>query len=254
LIEQRKTSLSEEPITFFDTRNVSDSELMGQRIRFRGELDFNHEMLVGYRAPPQGVVSRHAKGLSQNPQGFYVLTPVLDQDGKLIAVFNRGWVPKQAAYDDVDEKKRLKGEKVQDIIGVVSERESGSIFSPNHPRASDNNPILTEAEDRVVYYLWSDRKAMLRELRRFLPESAFPDREESILFVDKIVEDDEPKEHFPVAKRKNHFLEFYVDPVTHLSYALTWFSLAIAGAVISYHLLKRGRRLEMIKMRQMKKD
>ena len=68
------------------------------------------------------------------------------------------------------------------------------------------------------------------------------------------MEDDEPKEHFPVAKRKNHFLEFYVDPVTHLSYALTWFSLAIAGAVISYHLLKRGRRLEMIKMRQMKKD
>lgn len=42
------------------------------------------------------------------------------------------------------------------------------------------------------------------------------------------------------------YAQFYVDPATHVAYATTWFSLTIAGTIMTSrlfrHVLRRGRR------------
>lgn len=50
-----------------------------------------------------------------------------------------------------------------------------------------------------------------------------------------------PSPEWPVAKSVSDVGDFYVTPATHLVYALTWFSLAGAGAVMTKRILRPPR-------------
>jgi len=66
-------------------------------------------------------------------------------------------------------------------------------------------------------------------------------------------EESTPSNQYPVSKRPKHFSEFFVDPITHLSYAFTWFSLAIVGLVVMFHLSKRNKKILSMMARRRKK-
>jgi cytochrome oxidase assembly protein ShyY1 len=42
-------------------------------------------------------------------------------------------------------------------------------------------------------------------------------------------------------KSLNEYAKFYVEPATHVSYAVTWFSLSALGVVMTRKLLTKGR-------------
>jgi hypothetical protein len=51
---------------------------------------------------------------------------------------------------------------------------------------------------------------------------------------------------YPAARKIDFIDSHYVTPATHFVYAITWFSLAIAGLGMTYYTLKRPTRLKKI--------
>ena len=61
------------------------------------------------------------------------------------------------------------------------------------------------------------------------------------IMVEKIVGDDEKMEFYPAPRRMKDIEEHHVTPFTHIVYAVTWFSLAFAGTLMTYSMFKRKR-------------
>jgi len=58
------------------------------------------------------------------------------------------------------------------------------------------------------------------------------------VIVEVIDADDAIVDSYPVARRYKQLTEFSVAPVTHLTYAVTWFSLSAAGIFMTHRLFK----------------
>jgi cytochrome oxidase assembly protein ShyY1 len=73
---------------------------------FYGHYLHDHEVLLGPRSAPPGLVTTAAQGMATNPQGYYIITPFVLQPNKHIIFVNRGWVPRSFIENDKKEKKR----------------------------------------------------------------------------------------------------------------------------------------------------
>jgi surfeit locus 1 family protein len=148
--------------------------------------------------------------LSDGTAGWHVITPLQTADGDIVLV-DRGFVPNELK----DPSSRVLGqlENVVTLTGIARSPETQGIFTP------DNEPESNR-------WFWRDLGGMAR--------SMFPDgTTEAAPFLLEAEASDVPG-GWPQGGQTRLDL-----PNNHLQYALTWFALAVALAVI-YALYVRG--------------
>ena len=206
LIEDRKAALEGEPqalralIPELAVGTAEDLEY--RRVVVEGTFDHSQQSLVGPRSAPPSP-HKGAPG-APNASGWDVLTPFVCADGSRVLV-NRGWVPHEA----VDALEQPSGH--QRIDGVLKRGERENKYAVNTPAAGR--------------YVWLD-----------LPTLADITDSAPVLIVasdSTAGGGGRPPAQWPRARPRSSFLEFYVEPNTHLVYAATWASLTAAGALIT---------------------
>mmetsp|Transcript_29482 Transcript_29482/g.33880 ORF Transcript_29482/g.33880 Transcript_29482/m.33880 type:complete len:279 (+) Transcript_29482:68-904(+) len=195
----------------------------------QGKYMHEHEILIGPRGPPPGVLSssgpnsgRSSGGMSSSPQGFYVLTPLVRHNKMGTVLVNRGWVPMQYVQQNAHWDKPTG--KV-DVIGVESKTEQPTFLSPQHSMKEPKK------------LLWIDRasievKTNTKGMSPLLLTETTP--------MNSIRNDNVPIT-FPVKPSIETVGEFKVLPLTHAGYAVTWFGLSGAGIFMTRKLITRGR-------------
>jgi cytochrome oxidase assembly protein ShyY1 len=78
----------------------------------------------------------------------------------------------------------------------------------------------------------------LQQLQAMLAEEEEKKAPVEAIIVEVIATDDAIVDSYPVARRYKQLTEFAVAPVTHLTYAATWFSLSAAGFFMTHRLFK----------------
>lgn len=133
LVAKREEDLALEPQSLDEADNAG----MGRKV-VDGTYLHDKEVLVGLRGPPAGAMAssgpgsgRSQGGMSSNPQGYLVITPLLRPNGSTVLI-NRGWIPRQFAPSSAQAAKNWEhpvGE-VQ-VVGVPCryEREYCSLVS-----------------------------------------------------------------------------------------------------------------------------
>mmetsp|Transcript_6000 Transcript_6000/g.6196 ORF Transcript_6000/g.6196 Transcript_6000/m.6196 type:complete len:290 (+) Transcript_6000:68-937(+) len=192
----------------------------GENYVLRGRFIHSKELTLGLRTAPAGLLGPQAQGLASNPQGYYIITPMLLQDGNIVYV-NRGWTPRSAASNTW-----TRPEGQVEVVVVATGSEKGSVFSPENPDTLTSKMIL-----------WMDVNTLsnhIKSVKNIPPED---------VIVTELLDDDSvPLTIFPVARRSHHFQEYYVGPEMHMAYAVTWYSLAFFGSIMTYRMFK-GRRM-----------
>ena len=201
----------------------SASQLEGCRVSTTGVFAHELEVLLGPRSAPAGLFGEAAQGLATNPQGYFIITPLKRSDGTVVFV-NRGWVDlKRGSWE------RPAGQVT--VQGILSQGEKQGSFSP-----------VNNVESRKL--LWLEPAALRRACGSILEAGAGAGGAEALtapLVLLEVVEpDDQPVTSFPVARRMKHLGEAYITPMTHLVYAVTWFSLCAAGTAMTYYKFRRS--------------
>lgn len=207
LIEQVKQGLHKEPVPLplnADAAKLQAVDQPGQRVSVRGTYDFSKEILLGPRRPPSNLMGPEAQGMATSPQGFFVLTPLKREDGSIVIV-NRGWVPRGAESWN-------RPEGVVEVAAVLMPPEEKKQFSPEN-----------DVESMKLF--WLEEKVVARHVTG--------NEETPLLFAEKIDPDGTPVTSFPVSKRYEHFVGFHVMPITHATYATTWFVLSAFGLLMT---------------------
>lgn len=196
----------------------------GQRIQLKGKYLHDKEILLGPRSAPAGLFGAGAQGLASNPQGYYIITPLKRSDGTILFI-NRGWIP-------INMKEWNKPSKEIEIVAIISETEKKAAFTPENSTTSNK-------------LLWLEASTLLEITK--LKGIAEP-----ILIFEEIntnnsvdINNNNTIE-YPAARKIDFIDSHYVTPATHFVYAITWFSLAIAGLGMTYYTLKRPTRLKKI--------
>jgi len=273
LIETIKNSAADPP-ALLPISNSQDElrdrfrEMKGQRVLLSGKFDHSKEIFLGLRSAPPGFTGGPAQGMASNPQGYYVITPMILQDGTVVHV-NRGWIPRQLYpfsqttsissatmnNNNNDNKNDIdngsgggsvgwsRPEGVVSVEAVVSEGEKAGTFSPVvHPG--------------LHTLLWLDSTAL--QQRTGMKGTGQDSAHGSAIIAEAIEhttdtnksnnsgntsgskEEEKEKVVLPYAKNVSQLQEQTVPPATHFVYALTWFSLATAGFFMTYLKFRRG--------------
>lgn len=128
---------------------------------------------------------------------------------------NRGWVPRTAK-----EWNRPKGEIMLTIL--LAKPEEKATFTPPNNISSK---IL----------LWLDVPALLMAAGYSL------DAQSQFVLADHVVTPNERTQETPFPKDISIAHEQHVMPITHLTYAVTWYSLCLAGIYMTYLKFKPSR-------------
>lgn len=155
-----------------------------------------------------------------------MITPFVRKEDGLVVFVKRGWVPqKNSSWS--------RSQGVVPLVGVASSCERRARFSPNNDVASK---IL----------IWLEARALLEatdSVSSDIPKEGDLDHMVPVL---ELIEDDKPNPHsskvtLPVCRELAEFHEESVTPLTHLTYSLTWFLLAAAGAVMTFYKFRKPR-------------
>jgi len=209
LIERRTAVLSSPPqplrsVLAADAGTVPP-ELEYRRVHCSGTFDHSKQVLLGPRSAPAGMESAgggRAPPGAPTASGWDVVTPLCCEDGSVLLV-NRGWVPR----DQVQAISKPMGS--QRVEGILRCGEAGNRFAQNDPQ-----------HRRFVFL---DVQA-LAELNGSSQVLIYQTRETG----------DATDSQWPVLRPTTSFLNFYVQPSTHLVYAATWSSLCALGGVLTY--------------------
>ena len=202
------------------------AQLQGCRVSTTGVFAHDREVLLGPRSAPAGLFGEAAQGLATNPQGYYIITPLKRADGTVVYV-NRGWVDlKRASWE------RPQGQV--SLSGVVCQGVKHGSFSP-----------VNDPKTRKL--LWLEPAALLQAASEASAASA-PDGQASMVIMEIVAPDDEPVASFPAARRMKHLGQSYITPMTHLVYAITWFSLCAAGTAMTWIKFRGGGRSRAIRV------
>jgi surfeit locus 1 family protein len=207
----------------FSQSEMYDSlqDISGQRLALKGTFDHDNEVRIGPRAAPPGLVTDAAQGMATNPQGFFVITPFRTSQGAVVFV-NRGWVKR-----GVTDINRPHGVVTLDNL-IVSAPEKANRF----------NPAIDKKAIKEKQLIWVEADALVEAggLAGVILEG------DGVPVVEVVEVDGTPlAASYPVARRFAHVSEPTVTPLTHLTYAFTWFSLAAAGTAMTYYQFRRGR-------------
>ncbi|CAM9292119.1 unnamed protein product [Ectocarpus sp. 12 AP-2014] len=193
--------------------------LEGRRLRVTGVFDHGKEVLVGPRGAPPGMKATSGpSSMAPSPMGDFVHTPLKRGDGSVVLV-NRGWVPRSKGL----QWSRPEGEVT--MVGVLKAAEKRSTFSP------DNKP-------ETRHLLWAEKAALLQAAG--LGQHGAEEGVQSMpILMEAVGEEDGDKRTMPMAKKPQHFGDFYVTPQTHLMYSATWYALAAAGCALTWARFRR---------------
>jgi surfeit locus 1 family protein len=187
LINERTERTTADPIALPSAG--SDIETVDfHRVRLQGQFDNDHEFYMPARSQNGNV-------------GYWIITPLIVDDGKSVVLINRGWVPD----DRKDPGRRAEGqlEGMVTVDGIIRQPQKQAWFQP------PNEPLKNR-----WFYLSPAEMALA---------SGLPLRAD--LYLDA-VKSDVPG-GFPIGGQTRINL-----PNDHLSYALTWGALAVALIVI----------------------
>ena len=197
-------------------------DISGQRLALTGSFDHSNEVRIGPRAAPPGLVTDAAQGMATNPQGYFIITPFVTKDGAVLFV-NRGWVKRGVANID-----RPVGEVTLSNL-VVSQTEMPNRF----------NPAIDQKAIDEKNLIWMEANALVEAGGAGKSIKAG----DGVPIVEVVEADGTPlKALYPVARRFQQVSEPSVTPLTHMTYAFTWFSLAAAGTAMTYYQFRRGGR------------
>ena len=221
LIESSKNKLSDKPENI--PKNLTNNDLIlflkdkkGKIVEIEGKFDHSRELFLGPRTAPLSSTGQ-AQGMSSNPQGYYLITPLIRAD-KSVVFINRGWIPKTTNNWD-------RPAKDVSIICVVSETEKKTYFAPV------NNDIA----DKKL--LWLEKEALVKATQYEIGDS-----DDLVIFDEiSVINTSSEVKSYPIRKKVKDFSEYSVAPVTHLVYSVTWFSLCIAGSIMSYYKFRNKR-------------
>mmetsp|Transcript_20144 Transcript_20144/g.28873 ORF Transcript_20144/g.28873 Transcript_20144/m.28873 type:complete len:278 (+) Transcript_20144:76-909(+) len=218
-IDSMKDSLSCEPVDAL-TLNNDFSKLNGRRIKIKGYFDHSKELKLGLRSAPVSLAGS-AQGLAMNAQGYYIITPFIREDGTKVFV-NRGWVPKRV---DTDNSFVYRPTQIMSIVCTVSNEEKSGSFAPvNDPKTG--NLYWLEGKALQQHIGEGDDKPQV--ILEATADSSLTDRANSPVV-------------FPFARDVSEMGEHHIAPITHLVYAVTWFSLSAAGFFMTYLKFRKGR-------------
>ena len=196
-------------------------DISGQRLALTGSFDHSNEVRIGPRAAPPGLVTDAAQGMATNPQGYFIVTPFVTKAGGLVFV-NRGWVKR--GVENID---RPVGQVTLSNL-IVSQTEMPNRFNPPIDQKAINEKSL----------IWLEANALVEAGGASNVLSAG----DGVPIVEVVEADGTPlKALYPVARRFQQVSEPSVTPLTHMTYAFTWFSLAAAGTAMTYYQFRRGR-------------
>lgn len=134
--------------------------------------------------------------------GYQILTPFHTQDGKFILV-NRGWVP--TALKEEKARTDILTDEETTIEGMIRLPDKGGIFTPeNHPKKN--------------FWFTVDIPAMSKETKLTLEPLTL-----------EIIQPNAPADSYPIPSDGKVVLRN-----DHLGYAITWYGIAIAAAVIGF--------------------
>ena len=192
-------------------------QIRGRVLKVTGTFDHKAEVLIGPRSAPAGLVGTAAQGLAINPQGYYVVTPLVRSDGTVVFV-NRGWVEKS-------QTEWFRPSGVVSVTTVVSSGEKAGPFSPK------NDPTK-----KRLFWVEEDALRMCTNRAHLSPKE--------VIILEAFETDDVPVTSYPAARRQKHLTEQHVTPLMHLVYAGTWFSLSAAGFMMTFSKFRKpaGRR------------
>lgn len=235
LIEKREKLMAEDPVPLPSLVKSGDTgDFDNRRVALYGYFEHGKEQFVGPRGPPAGVLPEGVPGAVHT--GMTVITPFVrcsvDGTPEDRVLVNRGWLPK----DEIRYRDSKAAEEAPELIlltAVVTEGEAGNAFS-----------VASDAAAGKFYYV-------------DLPEIASaagvvaPDGAELPLFVSKVADDGADAVSIPefgrsrgegaepLCRQSKHFLQFYVDPFKHATYAFTWFALATCGTAAMYFRFRK---------------
>lgn len=207
LVDERSARLQAAPVSLGSLLPAS-AALLPEALEFRqvelfGVFEHEKQILLGPRsAPPSSGGSATVPTGAPTQSGWDVITPMVCSDGRRVLV-NRGWV----ARDQVDRLSLPAGEV--GVIGVLRAGEAGNRYARNDV-----------ANGRFV---WLDLDALAEAT------SSSP----ILVFSQKDALEAKPNA-WPLPRPHASFVDFYVQPTTHLVYAATWASLSVAGACLTY--------------------
>jgi surfeit locus 1 family protein len=192
LIDEIKTKIEMPVINLPKEVNLDDMHY--RKIKAQGEFMHNYEMYVyGGTTKPQ------------NEHFYYVLTPFLTDEGKIIIV-NRGWVPEKIKKPESREDGLVQGRV--EVVGAVLHKEEKGLYT------HDNQP-----DKNIWFYINLD------EMQKYVGK---PVEKFYILAQNDFGE-------FPKGRKVNP--NIYNN---HLGYALTWLFSAISLLVIYVLYHKRN--------------
>jgi surfeit locus 1 family protein len=192
------------------------TQASGKKVSVTGKFDHSKEVRLGPRPAPLSLTGGAAQGMSSSPLGYYIITPLIRDDGTIVFV-NRGWVSKQ-------EKTWSQPTGKVTVSAVVSSPEvkPSSFTPPNVPSTG------------TLFWLEADALKACANREHISSND--------VVVVDAFASNDFVPKSYPVPKKAKDLTEQAVSPFTHLVYAGTWFTLAAAGFVMTYSMFKKPTR------------
>lgn len=237
LIQERQLRLEAEPLSssnFIEAVSSADSTNLVKGMDFRtvhlrGRFLHDQEQFVSPRSAPKNMPQAvlHWGGSS----GMQVITPCILESGHVILV-NRGWIPHRL----IEPKKRLSA--------VINP----STFLTDFPEVEKDQRHIGSLDDSPVDFIGVIR--LSHERNRFTPENVPDERkwyyidppkilrkcqlpnEKQLAVLVELVEP-LPPNGWPFPRSLDQFVDFRTPPSTHVTYAVTWFSLGTALAFLA---------------------
>mmetsp|Transcript_8312 Transcript_8312/g.13959 ORF Transcript_8312/g.13959 Transcript_8312/m.13959 type:complete len:273 (+) Transcript_8312:2-820(+) len=263
-----------------DQHQVSEvtKDLIGQRVVVRGKFDYSQEILLGLRSAPMGLTGGPAQGLTSNPQGYFLITPLVITNGARIYI-NRGWVSRGNVF--VQNRKLLPVAKNHNRVGTGIGAGAGRGFSGAWCRPAGTvevECVIMQPERQAMFtptndpssgiVLWLEPKALIEAANRSNDNFITGDDRHSSNSTGS-VNRKELEDNFvlaeavsvtgmgaeangsttssvvvvPFMRRVEELQEQAVAPITHAVYAFTWFSLCAAGIVMTYGMFNKKKKL-----------
>lgn len=226
LIQDLKNRLYDQPLTSEDLYNLEDIEF--RTVQLRGRFLHRFELLVGPRSAPKNLPPAVLQWGGSS--GLQVVTPCQLESGQIILV-NRGWIPHRLA----EQTKRSKA--AVSPLPFLSERPQLQSFDKDTNEGSENlvqfSAIVRNKQERNRFMPSnnpSENEWFYIHGPQMMQHCGFEDNKKDT----KIVElcDPWPLNGWPFPRDVDKFLEFRTPPSTHVTYAVTWFCLSGALAVL----------------------
>lgn len=248
LIHFRHKQLSSAPVPLVDvtttpasgTIDVSNTDF--RTVRVRGRFLHHLEMLVSPRSAPKKLPPSVLQWGGSS--GLLVITPCLLDSGHVVLV-NRGWIPHRLVEGSKRPVAAVSPIPVQsDQIATSPRRGEGKV---NFGRSdiAEFTAVIQLQQERTRFTPSNDvlkNEWFYIDVPQMLGCCGVVD-EMHVPFVVELIEP-LPSNGWPFPRDVEQLEEFRTPPSTHVTYAVTWFSLSVALALLTRFRMRRSKSMD----------